>query len=153
VTTCSAVGLGGDTELTAGDASASDAYFSGSVATNAGTTHTGQGQELDVSQLQAGMVIDAIIVKGGNGYNEYTTPSFLPPTLASPQHYISPLNRGGNVPTISHWFLCYHPGTPPTTAAPVGTVTVTLESAPSNVPQGVLCLFGQTNCSTSVVNG
>ena len=40
----------------------------------------------------------------------------LPPD----QHYIAPLNGGGNVPDVGHWFLCYHLTTPP----PVGSLTV-----------------------------
>jgi hypothetical protein len=68
----------------------------------------------------ANVVIDAVIVKGGNAYNQYTDPSVLPPTLVTPQHYISPFNGGGNVPTISHWFVCYHLTTPP----PTGSITV-----------------------------
>jgi hypothetical protein len=54
------------------------------------------------------VVIDAVVVKGGNGYNTYTDSTYLPPTLQPDQHYIPTLNNGGNVPTISHWFVCYH---------------------------------------------
>ncbi len=153
VTTCSAIGLSSDTQLSGNDANASDSYYSGTVATNAGTTQPGQGQELDVTQLQSGMVIDAIVVKGGNGYNEYTNSAFLPPTLASPQHYISPLNGGGNVPAISHWFICYHAGSPPTTSPPAGTITITLNAASTNVTGGLQCVIGETNCTVSVVSG
>ncbi len=34
------------------------------------------------------------------------------------QHYISPLNPGGNVPAISHWFVCYHLDERPTDGRP-----------------------------------
>jgi hypothetical protein len=67
-----------------------------------------------------GVIIDAVVVKGGPAYNLYTNATFLPPTLPPPQHYISPLNGGGNVPDLSHWFVCYHLGTPP----PTGSLTV-----------------------------
>jgi hypothetical protein len=54
----------------------------------------------------AGVVVDAVVVKGGDGYNVYRDP-YVPPALDPPQNYISPLNMGGNVADISHWFVCY----------------------------------------------
>ena len=97
------------------------------MAPNAGTIQPGQGQELNVTitpaGVTAGVVIDAVIVKGGDGYNVYSNPAFLPPTLGPPQHYISPLTGRlgfGNVPNISHWFICYRLVTPP----PSGSLTV-----------------------------
>lgn|ERR1700688_1243207 len=112
VTTCSAVGLASDTQVgSATDGNANDANAFGTVKTNAGTVHTGQGEELDVAitaSNSANIVVDAIVVKGGNGYNLYSNATYLPPTLRPDQHYISPFNNGGNIPTISHWFVCYH---------------------------------------------
>ena len=90
--------------------------MAGVVAPNSGTIKPGQGEEVNVTLVNPAAVIDAVVVKGGNGHNVYLNPSFLPPTLGSPQHYISPFNGGGNVPTISHWFVCYHLTTPPPTA-------------------------------------
>jgi hypothetical protein len=77
------------------------------VKTNAGTTQPGVGQEVDITLLNGSVVIDAVIVKGGPAYNVYSNSAVLPPALGPDQHYISPLNPGGNVPTISHWFVCY----------------------------------------------
>src|SRR5258707_717284 len=105
VTTCDGAGFGDSTQM--GDDSNNsnaDANVSGIVKANAGSVQPGQGDELDVTLLNAGVVIDAVVVKGGNGYNVYSDSDFLPPTLLADQHYISPLNNGGNVPTISHWF-------------------------------------------------
>ncbi len=85
-----------------------------------GTVQPGTGEEVNVAILGAGVVIDAVVVKGGAAYNVYSNPSFLPPTLLPDQHYISPRNGGGNVPDISHWFVCYHLTTPP----PLGSLTV-----------------------------
>jgi hypothetical protein len=98
-----------------GNSSDSDSNVSGDVATNAGSVQPGTGQELNVTILGTNVVIDAVVVKGGNGYNVYDDPSVLPPALQPPQHYISPLNGGGNVPGISHWFVCYHTEEGPTT--------------------------------------
>ena len=83
--------------------------LSGTVAENAGAVQPGKGQEVNVTILGDNVVIDAVVVKGGNGYNVYEDPTFLPPALQPPQHYISPFNNGGNIPAISHWFLCYGP--------------------------------------------
>ena len=108
-TTCSDAGFASDTQLgSSSDTSASDANVSGTVNPNSGSVQPGMGEELDVAITGSNIVIDAVVVKGGNGYNVYSNSSYLPPTLGSPQHYISPLNGGGNVPTISHWFVCYH---------------------------------------------
>jgi hypothetical protein len=112
-TTCSDVGFGSDTLVgSSSDSDASDANVSGTVSTNEGTTQPGVGEELDVTLLNSSSRIDAVVVKAGDGYNLYTNPSYLPPTLGPPQHYIGPLvgnGNGGNVPTISHWFVCYDP--------------------------------------------
>jgi hypothetical protein len=124
-TTCSDVELGTDTQVGAdGNGSAADENVSGDVVTNAGSIQPGQGEEVNVTILGSNVVIDAVVVKGGNGYNVYDDPSVLPPALQPPQHYISPLNGGGNVPAVSHWFLCYHTEEGPTTGNLEVTKTV-----------------------------
>jgi Domain of unknown function (DUF5979) len=100
--------------------SAGDGNVTGTPGPNTGPIHTGQGEELNVTINGTGVVIDAVVVKGGDGYNVYSDPAVLPPALASPQHYISPFTGGGNVPALSHWFVCYHLATPP----PPGSLTV-----------------------------
>lgn len=55
----------------------------------------------------AGLVVDAIVVKGGNGYNLNRDPEVLPPRLSAPQGYLAPLVGEGRIPQISHWFACY----------------------------------------------
>jgi len=92
-----------------------DANVSGTVEQNKSAIQTGVGQDLDVTILGTNVVIDAVVVKGGNGYNVYDDPAVLPPADQPPQHYIAPLNNGGNVPEISHWFVCYHLEEGPTT--------------------------------------
>lgn len=74
-----------------------------------GTTADGKKVNVTISPagVSAGVVIDAVMVKGGDGYNVYRQPH-VPPQLAPDQNYISPLNNGGNVPDISHWYVCYH---------------------------------------------
>jgi Domain of unknown function (DUF5979) len=98
---------------------AADVNVSGVVA-----PHTPEGEEVNVTLLNSSVVIDAVVVKGGPAYNLYTNPTFLPPTLLAPQHYISPFNSGGNIPTISHWFVCYHLAAPPTGSISVSKTVI-----------------------------
>ena len=128
-TTCAEVGFASDIQVGAGR-SASDASVSGTVKTNAGLVQPGQGQELDIAILGAGVQIDAVVVKGGPAHNVYSNTSFLPPTLPPDQHYIAPLNGGGNVPDVGHWFVCYHLTTPP----PLGSLTVAKVLIPPDGP-------------------
>ena len=114
VTTCTQVGLAGSTQVGApGNNSATDGNVTGTAGPNTGTIQPGQGEELNVTLNNAAVVIDAVVVHAGDAYNVYSNATVLPPTLPPPQHYIGPLNGGGNVPRLSHWFICYHLGTPP----------------------------------------
>ena len=117
VTTCEEIGLGDSIQLPdpTSNVSADDGAVKAVVETNSGPIHTGQGQEVNVTILDTNVVIDAVVVKGGNGYNVYDDPSVLPPALQPKQHYIAPFNNGGNVPTVSHYFVCYHLEEGPTT--------------------------------------
>jgi hypothetical protein len=96
-TTCADIGLGSSTGTTG------DANVQATV-----SAHQPEGEELNVV-LGPNVVIDGILVKGGNGYNVYSS---AVPSM------ISPLNGGGNIPTISHFVVCYHLGTPPTETPP-----------------------------------
>jgi hypothetical protein len=111
--------------------SANDANVAGAPTVNAGGTQPGVGEEVNVSLTGANIVIDAVVVKGGPAYNVYSSSAVLPPTLAAPQHYISPLNPGGRVPALSHWFICYHSTTPP----PPGSLTIDVSvDDPDGIP-------------------
>lgn len=86
------------------------------------------GTTVNVDNPPAGVVIQAVVVKGGPAYNVYSTNSgtpvpgnHVPPAEAIPTEYISPLNNGGNIPTVSHWFICYTSEAPPET----GSLSVT----------------------------
>jgi hypothetical protein len=109
-TTCAQVGFAGAIRLGGdGAAEGADAYVSAT---------TRQQRYVDVTitaaGAAAGVVIDAVVVKGGNAFNLYANPAVLPPALAPPQGYFSPYVGAGNVPQISHWFVCYHFDAPPT---------------------------------------
>jgi hypothetical protein len=108
-TTCADVGFGGDQILGSGGSGQPSGTVTqtpdGSIVVTI-SDHLGGGQQIDVAvDPSSGVVIDAIIVKGGNGYNQY--PGNVLDDL------IPPLTNGGTVPMISHWFLCYEPGSPP----------------------------------------
>jgi len=51
-----------------------------------------------------GLMYD-VIVKGGNGYNHYAYAT----GAGSEQGLVSPVNNGGNIPTISHVNFCWTP--------------------------------------------
>jgi hypothetical protein len=55
-------------------------------------------------------LIRAVIVKGGPAYNVYVYSA----GQTSDAGLTSPLNGGGNIPTISHYVVCYGPGSPAT---------------------------------------
>src|SRR5437870_1273670 len=59
VTTCEQLGFGGSTQTTGDE--------------NVGATVSADGEFLDVTLLNGSVVIDAIVVKGGPGYNVYTS--------------------------------------------------------------------------------
>ena len=116
-TTCGDVGFPGDTILfVSGASNGSDANVSGTV--------SGGGTILNVTN-NGGVEIHAIVVKGGNGYNVYS--SNVP-------NMISPLNNGGQIPAISHWFVCYGPPVTTTTAAPTTTAPPTTAGGAVSAP-------------------
>jgi hypothetical protein len=131
VVTCAQIGFPDSTLAFAkGTASIDDGNVSGEVV--GGTT-------VNVDDPLAGVTIQAVVVKGGPAYNVYSTSSgdddgnHVPPAEETPTEYISPLNGGGNVPTVSHWFICYTSETPPATGSLAVTKAV-LPLAQGQVP-------------------
>jgi hypothetical protein len=124
-TSCADVGFGDDTQMgVEGRKSKHDANVSGTIKPNAGSIQPGTGDELDVAII-GNAAVHAVVVKGGSANNKYVDPNVLPPQLQPDQHYIAPLTNSGEVPSISHWFVCYGAsGTP--------------------VPTGALGMFGLT---------
>ncbi|MDU0294740.1 LPXTG cell wall anchor domain-containing protein [Saccharothrix longispora] len=98
-------------------------------------TFTSDGTYLDVIALPEGSTITGVVVKGGDNYNVYPNLGDLPWTDLH-----APLNNGGNVPGISHWFACLSERTTTTTAAGTTTdvagtgATTTTTPAPAVVP-------------------
>jgi hypothetical protein len=125
ITTCAQAGFPDDTILGSGGnpqangTVTADANFSVTISAFTGAHSTSDSQQINVTALTVGPVIDAVVVKGGNGYNQYNS---------AVTNMIAPLNEGGNVPAISHWFLCYHGTAPPT------TTTTTTTAGPQVAP-------------------
>lgn len=78
-------------------------------------------QYLDITAIAEGVTVTGIVVKGGDNSNVYVPGenglSATPPWL----DLRAPLNDGGSIPQISHWFVC---GT-------VTTVTTTTTTTPT----------------------
>jgi LPXTG-motif cell wall-anchored protein len=105
LTTCAQIGLPTAIQMGAdGAVDATDSFVAGTVTT--------QGTHLNVQITEdgedAGVVIDAVVVKGGPASNVYRGPAHVPPAEPFPQNYISPFAGGHTIPEISHWFVCYH---------------------------------------------
>jgi LPXTG-motif cell wall-anchored protein len=75
-------------------------------------------QYLTINSVADGIIVTGIVVKGGPAYNVYVPDEGLEATPPWTD-LRSPLNDGGNIPTISHWFACGVPnGKTPSSEAP-----------------------------------
>ncbi|WP_024874860.1 hypothetical protein [Saccharomonospora piscinae] len=76
---------------------------------------TASDEYVAVTSVPEGIAVTAIVVKGGPGYNVYV-PGERGLTSEAPWEDLrSPVNPGGKIPTISHWFVCGAEALPPTT--------------------------------------
>ncbi len=77
---------------------------------NASLTYEGgvlnQDKYLTITGVPDGIAVTAIVVKGGNHYNVYVPGERGLSEDVPWEDLRSPLNNGGNIPTISHWFAC-----------------------------------------------
>jgi hypothetical protein len=106
VTTCAEAGLAGAKQL---GGSTSGANQDGITATVTDATYLSYTTDGSVTVYGA-------VVKGGDAYNVY--PAGVTTDLRAP------LTDGGQIPQISHWFICYDvTGTGEAEAAPAATVT------------------------------
>lgn len=86
----------------------------------------GDGQYLDITDVPGGFKVTGIVVKGGNAYNVY-----LAGKLGGALPWLdlrSPLNNGGKVPQISHWYGCGIKDTTTTTTTTKTSTTTTTVS-------------------------
>ncbi|WP_020664981.1 hypothetical protein [Amycolatopsis benzoatilytica] len=104
------------------------------------TGGTQQDKYLNVTAVKDGVTVNAIVVKGGPGFNVYV-PGQRGLSATPPWEKLrSPLNGGGQVPTISHWFACGTKTTPtssskpPVSETPTTTPSQPASSAPATKP-------------------
>ncbi|GAA4427611.1 hypothetical protein GCM10023148_31380 [Actinokineospora soli] len=84
-------------------------------------------QYIDVLTIPSGIEVVGVIVKGGDKYNKYDAADLgALPWL----DLYSPLNKGGNIPAVSHWFACAveDDTTTTTTTTTIGETTTTTTS-------------------------
>jgi hypothetical protein len=81
-----------------GNADASDGKVSGTI------TNNGTRDVLNVTVLDPAFQVNAVVVKGGNGYNVYR---------GNFPDMITPNTNGGPPAGFSHWFVCYGPAEAP----------------------------------------
>ncbi|WP_051792526.1 hypothetical protein [Amycolatopsis jejuensis] len=100
-------------------------------------TVTGGGQQdqyVSITAVKPGVTVTAIVVKGGPRYNVYEPGKRGLPVVPPWTQLRSPLNNGGNIPVISHWFACGIKTPPTTTTTPTTTTapptTTTTHTAP-----------------------
>jgi hypothetical protein len=72
-------------------------------------TLSSDGRFLSFTQVSPGFDVEAVLVKGGPDAFVFDFPGAT--TSGGPLR--SPLNGGGNIPQISHYTVCFTPGTPP----------------------------------------
>ncbi|MEY7973336.1 hypothetical protein AB8O38_15190 [Saccharomonospora xinjiangensis] len=66
----------------------------------------GQDRYLTITEVPSGIDVTAIVVKGGDGYNVYVPGARDLPETVPWEDLRAPLNNGGNIPAISHWYAC-----------------------------------------------
>ena len=106
VQTCADIGFPTASQLDSGgqpQASGTQTSTPDGLITVTISDRVGGGQRLDIVNL--GATILGTAVKAGNAYNQY--PGNVLTDLIGPF-----VGQNNNVPTISHWILCYGPGDP-----------------------------------------
>ncbi|WP_141997644.1 hypothetical protein [Amycolatopsis cihanbeyliensis] len=115
-----------------------EAGLDGAVLSQEDLTFTGGtpnvDQYLSITAAEGGTVT-GIVVKGGPRYNVYQPGSNGLSGTPPWEGLRAPLNNGGNIPQISHWYLC-GTGTPDTTSSTPTTIetTETTETTGSTNP-------------------
>ncbi|WP_332253511.1 LPXTG cell wall anchor domain-containing protein [Saccharomonospora halophila] len=77
-----------------------------------------QNRFVDITEVPERTEVTAIVVKGANGYNVYKPGENGLPGEPAWTDLRAPLNGGGNIPAISHWFACGYQPTETTSETP-----------------------------------
>ena len=92
------------------------------------------GQILTITAVDPAFTVIGIFVKGGDDTNLYVPGMRGLPTAPPWVNLISPLNNGGQIPAISHWFACATPTTTTTTTT-TSTTTTTVPATTTTTTQ------------------
>ncbi|WP_370542079.1 LPXTG cell wall anchor domain-containing protein [Amycolatopsis sp. FDAARGOS 1241] len=95
------------------------------------TGGTSKDKYLNIEKVADGVTVEAIVVKGGDGYNVYEPGKRKLSTTPPWENLRSPLNGGGKQATISHWFACIDKKTQPTETTQPTTPAETPTAAPT----------------------
>jgi hypothetical protein len=100
--------------------------FDGQITSGSGSTELFDWQVtaatyVTISNIDPSVTGLTAYLKGGDGYRVYS------PVIPG-QQMRSPLNNGDQIPTLSHWMLCY--GTTPSTTTLAPTTTIAAPTAP-----------------------
>ncbi|SES11876.1 LPXTG-motif cell wall anchor domain-containing protein [Lentzea xinjiangensis] len=109
-------------------------------------TYTGgdNQQHLDITGLPANVQVTGIVVKGGDAFNVYLAGK-LGATLPW-EDLRAPLNNGGKLPEISHWYGC---GIPQTPSSSVTTTTTTTSTTTATITSSSTAATTPTSSSSS----
>lgn len=129
VTTCAAAGLPGETITSLGTPDQSGKYVT-----------------ITAADVPDGDTLLAVVVKGGPAYNVYQG-------LSSWTMLHSPINRGGNIPTISHWFACVTKTTKTTTTKTTTTSTTTVSTTGTSTTTTTTGTSGGGTSTTTTTPG
>ncbi|TKG58709.1 hypothetical protein FCN18_37605 [Prauserella endophytica] len=116
-TTCEHAGLDGD-------------LIDKGVLTYEGGKHN-VDQYVTITDVPGNVTVTGIVVKGGDRHNVYEPGKRGLPTTPPWTDLRSPLNKGGNIPAISHWYVCGVETTTTTTTSTTTTETSTTETTTS----------------------
>lgn len=107
-------------------------------------------QYLDITAIADGVTVTGIVVKGGTDSNVYVPGenglSATPPWL----DLRAPLNDGGNIPQISHWFVCGTVTTTTTTTTTSTTETTTATATTTTTTEPSTTTPSATTTGSSV---
>lgn len=148
VSTCGGAGISGT--IVIGSAS-------GSGAQNNFIEVASDGTYLDM-RMQTGGTLSGAVVVGVSGYNVYTGRLFV---NASAEDLHAPLAAPGDVPPISHWFMCSTeeaaaPPAPPTGTAPApapsGTAATTTTATTTDATKAPVATTSETTGSETTAS-
>lgn len=108
---------------------------------------------LDILSVKEGVEVTGIVVKGGDDANVYVPGEKGLEENPPWEDLRSPLNTGGKIPQISHWYICgsYTPPQTTTTTTTTSETTTTTSETSSTPPETTSSSSEETTSETSDV--